>query len=193
MIDFPMLLLAVVLTSMPDSAGQEQRGEAQVDGDEVTVVDDRSPPSELTPTREVVRVAVEGWSDDPLAQQLYRDREKRMRSMTLGFGITWGASVALTGILAAVRTTRLNAVCTGEDPDPCVEQQQKGQRLSAPVALLGTTAAILGVGTLISGIVLGIHQNNRFMVGVSRQSLGWRGLQRAQWARRGRLRWHGWL
>lgn len=144
------------------------------------------------PSPEVVRAALsEGGPDHETARGLYEERESEMAKLTAGVGTVWVISTLLTGVIGGVRSNRLKAVCIGVESmgadavDPCFADFDKGRKLTVPVALLGTTAVLTGVGTLISGIVLGVHRNNRFVVGAPSKDVHARARRRRAWARGG--------
>ncbi|MCH9684665.1 MAG: hypothetical protein K0V04_24735 [Deltaproteobacteria bacterium] len=111
------------------------------------------------------------------ALQLYEARERQMRNATIGIGVAWGASLVLTAIVAGTRAKRLDQQCTPPTIDPtnptvpdtsgfdrCLDFIDSGNQLTAPLAVLATTTAVTTVGALVSGLVLGLHRNNRFML-----------------------------
>ena len=106
----------------------------------------------------------------------YDEREARLVRLTVGFGVTWGVSLIVTGALAAYARS-LGTDCAAEvsdsviDPAPpgsiCNDEAKKAKRLMIPVWIFGIAGSVSGIGTLISGGYLGGHRGSRPYLGAS--------------------------
>lgn len=143
---------------------------------------------EQTKDRTNAREALRRMPRSNRALELYEERDVRLRRATIGLATTFGVTTVLTGVLAGIRSSRINFHCAAPVPDPtnpvapdtssydrCLDWVERGNQLAVPVGLLATSAVLSMVGTIVVGTVWGNHRNNRAVL-----ELGWLGSRMAR-------------
>lgn len=90
----------------------------------------------------------------------WNDRDRKLRNLTIGFGVTWGIATVVNAIIWAIHVRNANTCIDGEF-DQCARGAEQSTNLIVPGALAATVAGVGFVGTVVSGSLLGAHRNNR--------------------------------
>lgn len=107
-------------------------------------------------------------------QDWWYSRDNKLTNLTIGFGVTWGISVAATAIIWSVHAKNANQCDSEEDivSDRCMNGVKQSLSLAPLGYITSSVAGISLLGTIVSGAVLGSHRNAKPFISASRNSIG---------------------